>query len=132
VVRRDPDGPQLCRAICGAGRDDDEAIEFRPRSLDTLRAHHGSKKLSRAQTLRGLSKRTLRQPRRIEDLMVNHFKKMDTFHLEQVYDDATGKHNSAVFKVLGTKQFELGLKELCGCTAVVVVSEGAVWFAHFL
>ncbi|KAJ5683378.1 hypothetical protein N7462_006543 [Penicillium macrosclerotiorum] len=47
-----------------------------------------------------------------------------------VYNRGT-KGNSATFAELGDLPLSIGLEDLCGCTAVVVVSRRAVWFAHF-
>ncbi|KAH0553173.1 hypothetical protein GP486_006644 [Trichoglossum hirsutum] len=51
----------------------------------------------------------------------------------QVFTAATGPRNSAVFLPLTVAggALKVGLSGLCGCTALVVISGGAVYFAHY-
>jgi hypothetical protein len=138
MVRRDPDGPQLCRALCSA-RTGNRLTKFRSRSPDTLPADQASKELFQDQTLHRLSKRTLRpqNPSLMGPFMNSHFAESQLSPagpLTKVFDDDTKHFNSAVFRLLDKDQpyFELGLEGLCGCTTLVVVSREAVWFGHFL
>jgi hypothetical protein len=138
MVRRDPDRPQLCRALCSA-RNGNQLTKFRSRSPDTWPANQFNKEPTQDQTLHRLSKRLLRPQRNsaIDAFLKNSFAESRIFPagpLTMVFDDDTKHFNSAVFQLIGKDQtpFELGVKELCGCTVVVVVSQEAVWFGHFL
>jgi hypothetical protein len=125
----------LCRGLCRA-RPDEEVITFKSRSLDNSPANQGGRKLPRARALHRLSKRVLDNldEDQVEDFIVQRFNFEQTFDFIDVYDEFTGKYNSAKFLELhdGQVKFEIGAEGLCGCTVVVVVSQEAVWFAHLL
>jgi hypothetical protein len=82
--------------------------------------------------IRTLSPRTL-QPvegfEAIRDHVIGTTNNLD--QTVMVYTAQTGLSNSVVFRELGNDPVNIGIVGLCGCTALVVVNEQAVYFAHY-
>ncbi|KAL4739051.1 hypothetical protein BDV11DRAFT_188544 [Aspergillus similis] len=82
----------------------------------------------------GLSRRQFVYPadnEAMEDYLIDRVDNYATNNALTVYDYDLNPGNSAQFEVLGTEPIEIVLDGLCGCTALLIASRRAVYFAHF-
>ncbi|KAH0555687.1 hypothetical protein GP486_006369 [Trichoglossum hirsutum] len=78
---------------------------------------------------RDLIPRTLTTPSSINQYVVQVTEADSTV---KVVDSSNDDRNTAVYRVLdGTNAVNVGLSGLCGCTALVVINDRAIYFAHF-
>jgi hypothetical protein len=68
----------------------------------------------------------------MEEYLINRVDNYVTNNALAVYDYSLSPGNSAQFEVLGDEPVEIVLDGLCGCTALLIASRRAVYFAHFL
>ncbi|KAL4772283.1 hypothetical protein BDW60DRAFT_187759 [Aspergillus nidulans var. acristatus] len=67
----------------------------------------------------------------MEEYLINRVDNYVTNNALAVYDYSLNPGNSAQFEVLGDEPVEIVLDGLCGCTALLIASRRAVYFAHF-
>ncbi|KAK0621963.1 hypothetical protein B0T17DRAFT_307847 [Bombardia bombarda] len=85
-------------------------------------------------TSRGLDKRVLDNLPDIEDMdkfMVRAFDADAEIPLSPIFVDGVSESTTSVFKKLEGNPFNVGLRRLCGCTMLAVVSPQALYMAHF-
>ncbi|KAL3436063.1 hypothetical protein BDV09DRAFT_165849 [Aspergillus tetrazonus] len=67
----------------------------------------------------------------MEEYLIDRVDNYATNNALTVYDYGLNPGNSAQFEVLGDEPVEIVLDGLCGCTALLIASRRAVYFAHF-
>lgn len=119
LVRRDVDDQwKLCRNKCGSSG----TSTFRKRSSKSFVPNIWQR------MWQVLKKRIFNQFQDGSQYLLGRF---TNNQVARVYNDNTNG-NSIIFEQLDNAVLSIGLEDLCGCTAVVVVSRRAVWFAHLL
>ncbi|KAL4812291.1 hypothetical protein BDW67DRAFT_170304 [Aspergillus spinulosporus] len=121
---------RYCRGKCKQPRQPDtpELAKRQPRlkvPAPTRTTAKPKKRLSRRQFVYPADNEAM------EDYLIDRVDNYATNNALTVYDYDLNPGNSAQFEVLGAEPVEIVLDGLCGCTALLIASRRAVYFAHF-
>ena len=122
---------RYCRGKCKQPRQPDipRLAKRQPKSKVPIPTRETAKLMPK------LSKRQFVYPadnEAMEEYLIDRVDNYATNNALTVYDYGLNPGNSAQFEVLGDEPVEIVLDGLCGCTALLIASRRAVYFAHFL